>query len=194
MRFLSVILVSLLMVACSGVPKNSASLGLINTSDSRYIQRQGRFSVLVYDKLTHRSIDSVQGLFTWVSDANYSVLDLNSPLGQTLARIDIHPSHATLTEADGHVTKAKTPEELIVKVIGWEMPISGLTYWLKGSPMPIAPFSHVIYDTQRKISAFRQLGWRVSLQQYDTVGPKRFELINENTKPSIKIKILVYSS
>ena len=45
------------------------------------------------------------------------------------------PGSVTL-ETDGRVSNARTPEKLILRELGYELPVSSLNYWIKGLPAP----------------------------------------------------------
>ena len=45
-------------------------------------------------------------------------------------------SGSVTLETDGRTSKARTPEKLILRELGYELPVSSLNYWIKGLPAP----------------------------------------------------------
>jgi outer membrane biogenesis lipoprotein LolB len=90
----------------------------------------GRFAVKV-DRVTLAETqssqqDSAQGSFSLESMATGTILELTSPLGQTLAIIASMPTLATLTLADGKRFEAANAQDLLEKQLGWRLPIDRL--------------------------------------------------------------------
>jgi outer membrane biogenesis lipoprotein LolB len=93
-------------------------------------QWAGRFSVKV-ERVTlvetqSSQQDSAQGAFNLESTLQGTSLELNSPLGQTIAMIRSTPLLATLTLADGRRFEATTAQDLLEKQLGWRLPIDRL--------------------------------------------------------------------
>lgn len=70
--------------------------------------------------------------FNWEQTPDRVHVSLASPLGQTLAVIDVTPDSATLTEANRAPRVAKDLETLTRDTLGWSLPVSGLRDWLQG--------------------------------------------------------------
>lgn len=185
----AVIVVSVLLSACSSLSPVSKDHVLVSASD--VLQRNGRFAVLVVDKTQDKNSDSVQGNFSWVSKGQHVLLDLSSPLGQILARVEVTASGTRLTRSNGDVLEAWSPDELIEEVLGRQFPVSGLRYWIRGQAMPNFPLEQAKYDGQQRLTQFQQAGWRVTLQEYDAHGPKRFHLLNNQTTDRVTIRIVI---
>lgn len=184
-----VIAVSALLSACSSLSPVREGGAVTVSADS--LQRNGRFAVLVQDKTQDKNSDSVQGNFSWLSKGDDVVLDLSSPLGQILARIEVNAHGAVLTRSNGEVLEAWSPDALIEEVLGRQFPVSGLRYWIRGQAMPETPLEQAEYDGKQRLIKFRQAGWVVTLQNYDAIGPRRFHLLNNQTTERITIRIVV---
>jgi len=55
-----------------------------------------------------------------------------SPLGQTVAAINVTPGSATLTQAGQEPRTAADIDSLTQQTLGWPLPVSGLRDWLQG--------------------------------------------------------------
>ncbi|TSH99049.1 outer membrane lipoprotein LolB [Verticiella sediminum] len=139
------------------------------------IARSGRFA-LRSDEYSGKQ-HAVQGGFAWRDDGRALTLDLSSPMGAIIARVEVAPDgRAVLTEANGTVTEADTAEALVERVLGSPFPVQGLRYWLRGglAPSPAAQVQE--RDAQGRPQAFAQAGWQVRVTDYDALGPVRMEL------------------
>jgi len=93
-------------------------------------------------------------------------LDLVSPLGATIARFETDAREARLlVPADGGVRVEHGPdaEVLSEQVLGWSLPIVGMTDWVEGRPAPGRPSSPLPVDAGRE--RFEQDGWDVTVQR-----------------------------
>jgi tetratricopeptide (TPR) repeat protein len=90
----------------------------------------GRFSVKFNDA---KSQDGGSGAFT-LSRADFiDELEIRSPIGTSIAKIQIKPGSASL-EQNGKVIKAIDADQLIAQTLGLPLPARGLTEWLSGFP------------------------------------------------------------
>ena len=72
----------------------------------------------------------------WQHSADREEVWLLSPLGQTLAYIQSDDAGATLTAADQQQYQAASVGALTRRALGWELPLSRLTWWVRGEPVP----------------------------------------------------------
>jgi outer membrane biogenesis lipoprotein LolB len=91
---------------------------------------EGRFAVRIerttLAETQSSQQDSAQGGFSLQSTPEATSLELNSPLGQTIAVIRSTLSLATLTLADGKKYEAATAQDLLERQLGWRLPIDRL--------------------------------------------------------------------
>ncbi len=93
-------------------------------------QWAGRFAVKV-DRVTVAETqstqqDSAQGGFNLQSTPQGTTLELNTPLGQTIAVVRSSPGLATLSLADGKQYEATNSQDLLEGQLGWRLPIDRL--------------------------------------------------------------------
>jgi outer membrane lipoprotein LolB len=164
-----------ILAGCAVPPPVPPSVAVPQSADApQALSRVGRFALRV-DEVGGRQ-NAVQGGFAWRDEGRHLSLDLTSPLGATLARVEVNPTGAMLRESNGKETLAADPDALIALVLGNRIPVSGLRDWLRGE-MPPQPEAHVTQrDAQQRPLEFEQAGWRVKAQQYDTLGPTRLQM------------------
>lgn len=188
-RYIVVMMVTILS-ACSSL-NTQVEQSRTTLSATTQMHRMGRFAVLVFDKTEGKNKDSVQGNFDWVSHREKVTLDLSSPLGQVLARVEVQPGFSRLLKSNGEVFEAESPDVLVQDVLGREFPVSGLQYWIHGLEIPGVPLKNAEYDQQKRLTKFTQAGWTVIAQDYDQYGPKRFQLLNNQVTERISIRIIM---
>jgi outer membrane lipoprotein LolB len=171
---LAVLLLTALLTACATPPPITPPDG--GAAQSGVLSRTGRFAVQV-DEVTGKT-QAVQGGFAWYDMARSGLtLDLNSPLGAALARVEVDPSGtATLTEANGVQTVAESADDLVAQVLGSPIPVAGLRYWLRGQLAPRPAAQDLQRDGAGRPMSFSQAGWKVRVTDFDTIGPVRMSL------------------
>ncbi|WP_293765721.1 lipoprotein insertase outer membrane protein LolB [uncultured Aquitalea sp.] len=110
--------------------------------------------------------------FEWTHQPAADQLSVNSPLGNTVARLERTDAGVTL-QADGKTWQAGDVEQLTEQVLGWRLPMSNLAWWIRGLPAPGAEFSHAADGS------LLQQGWQIRfVSDADAVGeyPKRVEM------------------
>ena len=106
-------------------------------------------------------------------------------MGRTL--IVGRPGYVSL-ENEGETVDASSPEELILRQMGYELPISQLNYWIKGLPSPDSGF-RLSFNELNQLTTIEQADWTINLsdmRQYGQVSlPRRVEL----TRPRNDIRL-----
>ncbi|MGB7482767.1 outer membrane lipoprotein LolB [Castellaniella ginsengisoli] len=150
-------------------------------------ERQGRFAVNLQP--AGAAPYAAQGGFSWRDDGRLLRLDLVSPLGGILARIQVESGRAMLERADGSRESAPTPDELLALVWGHPMPVSGLRYWMRGEAAPglVVDARH---DAQDRLTSLRQDGWEVRLSDYDGQGPGRVRLSRQDEQGLWRLQLI----
>tara|TARA_B100000686_G_scaffold132216_1_gene139152 strand:+ start:5628 stop:6302 length:675 start_codon:yes stop_codon:yes gene_type:complete len=119
-------------------------------------------------------------------------IQLLSPFGQTLVEINSNKDSASLTTSKNKTYRASNVEELTKQVMGWQLPILGLQYWVHGVNSPKTG-SEVDWDENGQIIEIRQDGWIItytdhySSQLIQTSSPRILVL----ERSDIKIKLVI---
>ena len=171
-----------LLTACATSPRALA--------DRAYT---GRFAVTT---ASAEQRESVSGRFGLEIRGLQQILELSSPLGTTVARIEIEPGGARATGAQMQEVRGADADALTEKLLGWPLPVSGLADWIEGRPVPSRP-AHVEREGGR-IVLLEQDGWTIRLPEYfegngATARPRRLVLerpARANT-PSVVLRLIV---
>jgi outer membrane lipoprotein LolB len=105
---------------------------------------------------------------------------LMTPLGQTVAHIVSDDAGATLTAADQKQYRASSVESLTRQALGWELPLTRLTWWVRGEPVAGSPPASVERDERGRLTFLDQDGWRIAFVNYPPAEqggqPRRLDL------------------
>ncbi len=109
--------------------------------------------------------DGGQAALRWVWYDDEYTIDLSGPLGRGLVRLRQDRNGASLEDADRHVYHAKNAERLLVETTGWRIPLNGLSYWIRGLPVPGVPHELKL-DSAGRLRSLHQLGWEIDFLAY----------------------------
>lgn len=137
---------------CASVPSSTAAGG-----DSL----SGRLTVRV-EPAAGSEGKVLSAAFALRGDAREGALDLNTPLGTTLARARWAPGGVALTTPDGEQRFADL-DGLSRQSLGEAVPLAALFDWLRGRPWGGAAST----ASAPPSAGFTQLGWTVDLARFD---------------------------
>jgi outer membrane lipoprotein LolB len=139
------------------------------SNDPLRIGYQGRLSL----RIASDTPQSLYGAFTISGDAQTGELSLNSPLGNTVAKLTWTPQTALLV-ANNTTTIYPSTEALITTVTGTALPLPALFDWLAGINTPIEGWETDLSNMQnpdnrrlvaKRISPLPTVELRIALEQ-----------------------------
>ncbi len=110
--------------------------------------------------------DSWSAGLNWRQGRDSYRLRLSGPLGQGLMELRGRPGLVEMHTSDRGVYRARTAEELMLAHAGWQVPLSGLRYWILGRPDPQAHIVDLTLDPGGRLAELRQLGWHIRYERY----------------------------
>ncbi len=125
----------------------------------------------------------------WMHSAPEDEILLLAPLGQTMARIHRDAQEVTL-EAHGKRYAAQDMESLMQQTLGWQLPLSGLRYWVTGLPAPEGA-SDVERDANGQVSTLRQQGWEIRYTRYAASAPDALPLRLSLRRDDLEVLLLI---
>lgn len=148
------------LAGCSSLPQAQAP-----AQAQRYA---GRFSLSVLREPlgAEPQRENWNGRFTLAVSDHALSLDLVSPLGATLARVEREPGDARLlVPRNGGVQVEHGPDAqaLSERVLGWSLPLDGMPDWIAGGPAPARPF-RTLESAAGAPVRFEQDGWTVTVE------------------------------
>jgi outer membrane lipoprotein LolB len=177
-----------LMLLLAGVLAACAAPARIGGQGPAF-ERVGRFAVNLQP--VAQAPYAAQGGFSWRDDGRTLRLDLSTPLGSVLARIQVQPGLSVLERADGSHETADNPDALLALIWGHAMPVSGLRAWIRGQPVQGRPVQGAQRDGQGRLTAMEQDGWEVRLSDYDELGPRRVRLLRQDDQGQWRLQLVV---
>lgn len=144
-----VVLFAALLAACATAPET--------TPDRVYT---GRFSAVATQGDRR---ESVSGRFSVEVRGDRQRIDLATPLGTTVARIEVGPEGARANGPGMQDARGPDADALAEQLLGWRLPVNGLSDWIEGRPVPSRP-ARVERDGSRLV-LIEQDGWTVRLAE-----------------------------
>ncbi|HYD93760.1 MAG TPA: outer membrane lipoprotein LolB [Noviherbaspirillum sp.] len=139
MRAIKAIAVALplALAGCAGMPPPVAQPAQATAARPFHdsIDLGGRLSVRYQGE---RQEEALHGSFAWRQTPLRTTVTLLSPLGQTVAVIDVSPQGATLTQAGQPARSAPDVDSLTAGTLGWPLPVAGMREWLQGFALDAA--------------------------------------------------------
>ncbi len=137
--------------------------------------------------------ESVSGRFSLEVRGPQLVLELASPLGTTVARIELEPGSARATGPQMQEVRGTDADALTEQLLGWPMPVSGLADWIEGRPAP-QRVARIERDGGR-IVLLEQDGWMIRLSEYFESAARPRRLVLERpagpNAPSVILRLIV---
>ncbi|MDX1373985.1 MAG: lipoprotein insertase outer membrane protein LolB [Burkholderiales bacterium] len=172
-----------LALACLVALGGCAALEFERAADARGFELTGRIAV-------RYGVEAAGGQLRWRHDRDGDEMLISSPLGQGLARIVRDGEAVTLTTADGREYRASDAELLTERVLGFRVPLAGLSDWIQGRPAPTGgPVTLAHRDPQGRLELLEQAGWRIEYLAYEDGGrlPTRLRL----TYPALELRLVI---
>lgn len=132
--------------------------------------------------------EAASGNVAWRHSRASDELLITSPVGSSIARIVRTGGEVVLTTADGKENRANDTEALTERVLGFRLPLTGLTDWVRGRQVEGAEAS-VTRDKDGRLATLKQNGWGVEYQEFRADGlPVRMKL----TYPGIELRLAIH--
>lgn len=133
--------------------------------------------------------DAGSGNIAWRHAPRSDELLMTTPLGQGVARLVRAGSEVTLTTQDGREFRAADAEALTEQVLGFRLPLRGLSDWVRGRPAaaPAAAPTRLRSDAEGRLVELEQSGWRIEYLEYEGALPSRLKL----NFPGLELRLAV---
>lgn len=118
----------------------------------------------------------------WTQREDEYQLRAAAPLGGGAYLLEGRAGAALLRGPGQELERAGDAETLLLRRLGWRLPVSHLTYWVRGLPSPALPVTALALDGENRLGALEQGGWALQYQDYVSVEgrqlPRRLTLRN----------------
>ena len=173
---------AVLLAACASAPPPSMRT-TADAADTPF-SIAGRISA-------RRGDAGVAGAFTWTHDAAHDAIDLSTPLGQTLAKLEGGATGVEVRLPDGRTQTAATWRELTERAFGVTIPVDGMSAWVRGVPRAAEPFT-IERDARGRPALLRQQGWEVVYAYADDAAERPLRASLSYPGPdTIEVRVVV---
>jgi outer membrane lipoprotein LolB len=185
----------LLLGACASKP-------IKMEEDSDWQSRQAALADIdnwkMHARIGLRGMDrSGSASLIWVETPELRNLRLLGPLGGGLVLLQQDAAGVSIQDSRGRVWHAQDAGELIYQVTGWQIPVSGLRWWLLGLTEPGSKAESSL-DSAHRLVSVQQAGWKVSLDKYALFGDHELPtsivmetMADREDRRYIRVKVIV---
>jgi outer membrane lipoprotein LolB len=181
-RRFAAVLVAALLSACAALQRPAPT---VDPAAVEAFQLDGRINLRVQK-------EGYPGRVRWQHTPRGDELWFYSPLGITVARMRQDASGALLITSDGHEYRADNLQQLALEVLGWDLPLEGLPYWVRGLEWPGVATEHETFDDHGRPKLLSQAGWQVSYLDWAPAGvvglPSKLDLQGERLRMRLLIE------
>lgn len=120
----------------------------------------------------------------WHHSSAHDSLRLFSPVGSVVGEIEADDQGATLTTSDKKVYRSYDAQSLTREVLGWDLPLAGLRYWVTGRADPAFVVQEEKRDARKRLTSLTQNDWRIAYTDYfaESALPARLTLAYDRLK------------
>jgi outer membrane lipoprotein LolB len=179
------LLLLLALTACATPPAREPSPTVLDLASPRYSnwQIRGRVSLVKGDQGWHANLN-------WRENAGRYQLDLSGPLGQGAVRLEGDAAGVRLRTANGHDYVAEDADALVQAATGWQLPVAGIRYWVRGVPVPGRP-ALVETDADRRLVSLTQSGWKIRYERFQDVDGRAWPTRMQLTTDDLSVRLVV---
>lgn len=188
-KLLPCLLICLWLSGCTLAPT-----GTVSGAPDRTLQTQLESinGWQIEGKLAVRSAQaSDSARLQWKQEGEAFDIHLSGPAGLKATHIYGMPG-GVIFEQGEHTERAGSAETLSQKLIGWRLPTTELTFWLRGLPSVQHPAKSLHYTPEGWLAQLEQEGWKIHFSEYRHIDhlvlPGRIEAVRGDTRITLIIK------
>lgn len=140
--------------------------------------------------------DAFSATLHWRQAADAYNLRVIAPLGRGTFELSGDADGVELRTADNRVFRADNPEALLQENLGWQLPVSGLRWWVRGLPRPGVATTRLDVSEAGWLTALTQDGWAVQYEEQRAEGevmlPGKLSL--ENGPVRVRLAVTVWQT
>ncbi len=181
MRLSPVLILVLYLAGCATAPVGDGKVGSLpgpGIDDYPVWRFSGRVSLIQGEQGWHASL-------SWHEASGHYRLKLAGPMGQAAMQLDGDSNGVRLRTANGEELAARDADALVESATGWQFPVTGIRYWVRGAPAPPpAAGARLFTDENGRLVRLLQSGWDIRYSRFQNVDgrdwPTRMRLAAED--------------
>jgi outer membrane lipoprotein LolB len=138
------------------------------------------------------SNDSGSATFTWQQTNDQFEFMAFDPLGNEAFQLNGGAGETTLQLANGKRYTGTESDALFRETLNIAIPLSSLTYWIKGLPDPHLPIN-ATFDQSHRISQMQQGNWQVIFHNYTPTKLGDLPRFITMQSGQYKTKVMIYN-
>ena len=127
----------------------------------------------------------------WTQDGARSQVSLGGPLGVGGAEIIASGDDLTMVTSRGEHLDSAAAHAALATHLGFDPPLASLRYWVLGVPDPAQPATEALDQTQQRLSALTQDGWRIDYQSYVSADGESLPARLTMQRDTVRVRLLV---
>ena len=127
----------------------------------------------------------------WNQRGEHYEIRLVGPFGQGRIRVN-GDAHGVVMQTSDRRYFDQDPDALFNRRLGWNIPINGLKWWIRGLPAEgLSMDAEPAWDNQGRLARLRQDGWDIRFKRYAAVGALELpgKVFWENTQWNVRLVI-----
>ncbi|HEY4138715.1 MAG TPA: lipoprotein insertase outer membrane protein LolB [Casimicrobiaceae bacterium] len=165
-RALAIVVV---VAACAPLQPAPESSAVDRAALAAPFSAEGRLSA-------RRGNEGIAGQFVWQHESSHDRIDLTTPLGQTIARLEGNSDGVRIETGNGRVDTAQDWDTLTARAFGLTLPVTGLSAWLRGLARDGSRYT-TERDAHDRPVLLRQDGWEVTYAYADDAANNASRLV-----------------
>ncbi|VUD59838.1 Outer-membrane lipoprotein LolB [Thalassocella blandensis] len=159
-RTFSLILATYLLSACTNMPTYPPKTPEQLLAQTHW-QAKGKIGVRQDGKAHSANFD-------WENKQQQYTIRIAGALGVGSAKLVKKGAQISLTTKHDTI-QANSAEQLLEQTLGWSMPVSHLSYWIKGLAAPTTSADNIAIGDMGELIQLEQEGWKISYSDYAAV-------------------------
>ncbi|MGB5305384.1 MAG: lipoprotein insertase outer membrane protein LolB [Gammaproteobacteria bacterium] len=128
---------------------------------------------------------------TWQEHSGAYRLKVIAPLGQEAFQLTGGTAAGVVLQtAAGQRYMAPDADRLLAETTGWDLPVSGLRYWVRGMPAPNTD-STITTDGQARLVRLSQSGWDINYIKYQLVDGDYWPAKLHLSAADVKVRLII---
>lgn len=159
------------LMGCTSAPVKVESATNVNWQQQQKLQSQllgwsinGRISI-------QTELEGGQADYSWQQQSlSHYNIRLQAPMGAGTTLINGRENGVTVKTSAGDELFDTDVDQLMRRINGWPLPVSGLQYWVRGLPAPGSLFEISQWKESGMPAVMLQDGWRIEFRKYKSMA------------------------
>ena len=117
--------------------------------------------------------DRFSARFRWLQAGDTYQIELWGPLGQGRTVLEGDSRYMRISNAGGELIDAGAAEAVMLRQLGWYLPLEAMPRWIEGAPMEGPAVTGLSTSPEGRVTGFTQLDWQLTFDRFQEERPTR---------------------